>query len=48
MTWLIIGAGVSGLGAAKLLRSRKLDVRISEGSALPKDKRDKFNLIWLS
>ena len=45
MTWLIIGAGVSGLGAAKLLRSRNLDVRISEGSLLPKDKREKFKMI---
>lgn len=45
MRWLIIGAGVSGLGAARLLRSRNIDVRISEGTSLPKAKIEKFEII---
>ena len=45
MTWLIIGAGVSGLGAAKLLRARRIAVRVSEGTFLPKEKATKFHLI---
>ena len=45
MTWLIIGAGVSGLGAARLLRARSLEVRISEGTSIPKERSDKFKLI---
>lgn len=36
MTWLVIGAGVSGLGAAKfLVKKRGASVRVSDGKTLP-------------
>jgi UDP-N-acetylmuramoylalanine--D-glutamate ligase len=40
--WLIIGAGVSGLGAAKFLRQRGDDVRVSDGKKLARDKAAEF------
>lgn len=42
MSWLVIGAGVSGLGAAKYLRAKGLNVRVSERSVLPLDKAQAF------
>jgi UDP-N-acetylmuramoylalanine--D-glutamate ligase len=38
-SWLIIGAGVSGFGAAQLLRKNGDKVRVSEKSYLPEPKR---------
>lgn len=38
-SWLIIGAGVSGFGAAQLLRKNGYKVRVSEKSHLPEQKK---------
>ncbi len=42
MTSLVLGAGVSGYGAAKLLRCRGKKVRVSEGSTLSQERIKKF------
>ncbi len=42
MKWLVIGAGVSGLGAAKFLRGKGDDVRVSERSHLDHAKLHEF------
>lgn len=42
MKWLVIGAGVSGLGAAKFLRSKGHDVVVSERSKLEPGKAGAF------
>ncbi len=42
MTWLIIGGGISGLGAAKLLRSRGESVRVTDAKKLGDDRRRPF------
>ena len=38
--WLIIGGGISGLGAAKLLRAQGKSVRVSNATAIKKANRD--------
>lgn len=43
--WLIIGAGVSGLGAAKLLRKNGYHVRVSDNKALTKQASEKFRIL---
>jgi UDP-N-acetylmuramoylalanine--D-glutamate ligase len=43
--WLVIGAGVSGLGAAKLLRKRGLGVRVSDAKSLPEAKAKAFRAL---
>ena len=43
-SWLIIGAGVSGFGAAQLLRKQGDKVRVTERTTLPIEKKSK----WLS
>lgn len=42
MKWLVIGAGVSGLGAAKFLRHQGYDVVVSERSKLEPAKAEAF------
>ena len=47
MISLVIGAGVSGFGAAKLLRARGKNVRVSDGGILSPDKLAKFSALGI-
>lgn len=48
MKWLVIGAGVSGLGAAKYLKKLGHDVVVSERSRLPEDKAAPFRNLGIT